>query len=153
MLKLNMKELVPLVTEVIESGATFRLYPRGESMLPTLCPGDDSVDLAKPALLKRYDIVLYKRECDKYVLHRIVNIRGDLYDMCGDNQLEVEKGIPKENIIAYVPAIYKGENRIDTDSQEYLKEIKKLYDKKKRQRIVASVKGFLYPAYKLIFKK
>ena len=36
MFKINMEELVPLIKEVIDSGAVFRLYPRGESMLPTI---------------------------------------------------------------------------------------------------------------------
>ena len=148
-----MEELVPLIVEVIESGATFRLYPHGESMMPTIKQGEDSVELAKPNVLNKYDVVLYRRECGKYVLHRIVNIRGDMYDMCGDNQLEIEKDIPKASIIAFVPAIYKGDQRVDTNDEKYLKEVKKLYREKTGQRFIGAIKRFLYPAYKLIFKK
>ena len=36
-----MEELVPLITEVINSGAIFKLYPHGQSMLPTIEEGVD----------------------------------------------------------------------------------------------------------------
>ena len=153
MFKINMEELVPLIKEVIDSGAVFRLYPRGESMLPTICQGEDSVDLAKPSELKKYDIVLYQRECGKYVLHRIVNIRGDLCDMCGDNQLEIEKDIPASSIIAFVPYLYKGEKMIDTSDKGYLNKIKILYLKKSGHRLISKIKKLIYPAYRLICKK
>jgi hypothetical protein len=33
--------------------------------------------------------------------------------MCGDNQLEIEKGIEKEQIIAYVSEVYRKEKRVN----------------------------------------
>ena len=43
----DMRELYPLLSEVLESGGEFRLYPKGTSMLPLLREGEDSVLLKK----------------------------------------------------------------------------------------------------------
>lgn len=153
MLKVNMSELIPLIKEVVDSGATFRLYPHGQSMMPTIKEGRDSVELSAPDDLKEYDIVLYRRQGEKYVLHRIVNMHGDFFDMCGDSQYIIEKNIPKNNIIAKVTGIYKGETLVNPYDAEHIEQAEKLYKKKPFQRFVGRIKTFLYPAYKLLFKR
>jgi hypothetical protein len=52
--------------------------------------------------LKVGDIPFYKRNNEKYVLHRIVKVNKDSYNLCGDNQYVIEKNLPKENVIAVV---------------------------------------------------
>lgn len=145
---------MPLIVEVISSGASFKLYPNGQSMLPTIVAGEDAVELSKPCgKLKKYDIVLYKRDNGQYVLHRLLKEHGEYYDMCGDNQLEIERNVRKSDVIAVATAIYKGDKCIKTDSSEFVQHAKKLYGKKSVQRAVSRIKGFIYPAYKFIFRK
>jgi len=152
--RLKMEELVPLIVEVISSGASFKLYPNGQSMLPTIVAGEDSVELSKPdEKLKKYDIVLYKRDNGQYVLHRLLKEHGEYYDMCGDNQLEIEKNVRKSDVIAVATAIYKGDKCIKTDSMEFIKYAKKMYCKKSVQRVISHIKKVLSPAYRFIFKK
>ena len=109
----SMSELVPLIEEVIGGGGEFRLFPRGTSMLPLLKEGRDSVILVSPTVLKKRDICLYRRADGSYILHRLMYFdRNGAPVFCGDNQTALEKGVPRENIIAVASAYYKGEKRI-----------------------------------------
>lgn len=110
----SLDEYIPLIREVIDSGGEFRLYPRGTSMLPLLRQGIDSVVLVAPRTLKRGDVLLYRRANGQYVLHRLVRVRrdGSLW-FSGDNHMTVEKGIVREQIIASVTAVFRGEKRKD----------------------------------------
>ena len=66
----DLKEYVPLIEEVIESGGEFRLFPRGTSMMPLLRQGNDSVILVKcENAPKKRDIIFYKRPNGQFVLH------------------------------------------------------------------------------------
>ena len=74
----------------------------GTSMMPLLRQGKD-LFIASPKgseRLKVGDVVLYRRPPDKYVLHRIVEVRPDDYVILGDNCLYKEYGIREEDIIA-----------------------------------------------------
>lgn len=147
---IHMDDLVPIIREVLETGSEFRLYPRGRSMLPTIVEGKDSVMLAKPTEVAVWDAVLYQRADGQYVLHRIVAEHGDSYDMCGDNQLVIEKNVPKTALIAKVTAVYKdGECQKATDPA-YQKKIRRLYAAKPLRRFTATVKRVLYPLYRPI---
>ena len=109
---LSMQALFPLLCEVIDSGGEFRLYPRGTSMLPLLRQGIDSVALVRPETLKKRDICLYRRESGQFVLHRLLRVEKDgTLTFCGDNQLQKERGIQKEAVIARAVACYRGEHR------------------------------------------
>lgn len=116
----SMEEIVPLILEVIESGGEFRLSPRGTSMLPLLREGRDSVVLVSPAHPTKRDIYLYRRENGTYVLHRLLKLTENGEPIfCGDNQTVLERGVPRENILARVCAIYRGEKRISVTAFRY----------------------------------
>ena len=115
-------DAIDAIQEVLDSGATFRIYPKGVSMLPLIVESRDSVVLSKcgevPA--KKHDIVLYRRNDGHFVLHRIMKIEKDgTYTMCGDNQLALERKIQAHQIIACVTEIYRAERRISTNSIAY----------------------------------
>ncbi len=122
MISLPMSEMVLLINDVISSDGEFRLYPRGTSMLPLIKQGKDSVVLVKPGLLSKNDIILYRRENGKYVLHRIVKIKGNDLLLCGDNQSDIEKGITVDMVIAKVKGIYLEDTYYEGDKAN-----KKLY--------------------------
>lgn len=74
----------------------------GTSMLPLLRQGKDlfTVEKKDPATrCRRGDVVLYRRPPDKYVLHRIVEVRPDGYVIRGDNCVAKEYGIRDEDIL------------------------------------------------------
>lgn len=109
--QIPLADLMPLIRDRIAQGQSVRYYPRGISMLPMLRPGMDSVELsAPPPKLKKYDLPLYQRKDGTYVLHRIVKV-GKTYCCAGDNQLNIEKGMEHDQIIALVTAFYRGDQR------------------------------------------
>ena len=113
-------ELEPIIREVTESGGEFELYPRGTSMLPLIVEGRDSVMLVKPAGdIARGDIVLYRRDSGKFVLHRVIRVDGDSFTMCGDNQITQETGIRREQIIAVVASLKIDGRTVSCESKKY----------------------------------
>ena len=101
-----MSSLVPFILDSLSHNKTVEMKVSGNSMYPFLLDRLSSVILSKPLNLKKGDIVLYKRNDDHYVLHRIISINDDklTYDIVGDNQYHVDKHVLKEVIIAKVIA-------------------------------------------------
>ena len=79
-------------------------------MYPLFHPGrDEAVIEAYPIhLLRRGDIILYRREQGILVLHRICRITSDGFYLVGDNQTEIEgplrPGLPHSFLSLAVPA-------------------------------------------------
>lgn len=108
------KELLPYINESIKDDGTFTFYPGGQSMRPTIVGKQDCVVLKSPQSLKKGDIVLYRRNGEKFVLHRIIGEKDGKYIMCGDNQFRREFEIEKEAVIAVVDEIRKGNGKVLT---------------------------------------
>lgn len=117
--KYSMSELGPVIEEVIRFNGKIRLTVTGMSMYPLLRNRLDSVLLKKASDIKKYDILLYTRPDNSYVLHRAVNIREKTVDIIGDGECRIEKDVPKEKIIAEVCEIKRGKRIIKTDSFIY----------------------------------
>ena len=106
----SLAELLPLMLEILQGGGEFRLYPRGTSMLPLLRQDVDSVILRTDDHIKKGDICLYKRNNGDFVLHRVVKAEPDgTFVFRGDNQTIAEPKIGKEQIIAKVTCVMRGE--------------------------------------------
>lgn len=106
--KITLKELEPVIREIIDQDGVFRLYAKGTSMQPFIRQEKDSVLLGKPTFpLKKYDIILYQRKNGQYVLHRIVGVQAESYTLRGDNQIVKEPGVKQDQIIAVVKGIYR----------------------------------------------
>lgn len=132
---MELNEIWPLISEAIKDGGQFEMMPRGISMLPLIRPAQDKVVLIEPLSIKKQDIVLYRRNDGKFVLHRVMYIKNGEYLMCGDNQSSLERGIRIENILAKVSEIKKDDDIVDTTTKEYQKYVKGLYKKIRRARI------------------
>ncbi len=119
---LNLCDAIEVIEEVLNSGGTFRMYPRGTSMLPLIDQRRDSVVLERreDKRLKKHDIVFYRRNNGAFILHRVMRVCSDgSYVMCGDNQTYLEKGVPESAIIARVSCIYKGDRQMSLRSLGY----------------------------------
>lgn len=92
----TMEQLMPMLKEQLDSGATVRLQITGTSMLPLLRNGKDSVLLRTACPPKKGDIILYQRKNGRYVLHRIVGFSGENFLCCGDNQWRKETVRPEQ---------------------------------------------------------
>ena len=51
--------------------------------------------------IKKYDVLLYRDSADRYILHRVIGIKGDTLVIRGDNTYKKEL-VPKERVIAYM---------------------------------------------------
>lgn len=104
-----MKDLVSLMKEQLDNGKTVSFVPQGTSMKPMLSGGEDVVILERnTGRLHLFDVPLYyRKETDKYVIHRVVGFKPDgSYVMLGDNNFEKEYGIFDEDVIAVVKGFY-----------------------------------------------
>ena len=81
--ELIIEEAVRLVSE----GVCVTLPVDGQSMLPFIIGGQESVILQKPAQPKVGDVVLAWCRDGRYVVHRIIGINGDAITLMGDGNL------------------------------------------------------------------
>ena len=118
----SLRDSEPIFRAVLESGGTFTLKPRGNSMRPTIIPGRDGVSIVRlegQALL--YDILLYKRQDGSFVLHRVAAIEKDgTYTMCGDYQVVLERGVRQEDVVGVVNAIHRPDGDLVRGTREFL---------------------------------
>lgn len=102
----KLEECEPVIRKVLGEGGTFPFYPRGTSMKPFILAERDMVVLSPlPDRLKKYQIILYKRDNGAFVLHRIIRVNGSCCTMRGDNQFLSEPGIRRDQMIGIVTAI------------------------------------------------
>ena len=95
--------------EYLEQNGTLTYSNVGVSMLPLLHQGKDLFTVAKKGTerCKVGDVVLYRRPPDKYVLHRIVEVRPDSYVILGDNCVSREYGIRDEDILGVMTGVVR----------------------------------------------
>jgi hypothetical protein len=99
---LSAQELMPIVCAALQRGQRVRLTATGSSMLPFIRHGE-VVEIAPledgPAF---GDIVLARTPGGRYVIHRVVSIRGcDLW-LRGDAQLQSQGPLSHESVLGQV---------------------------------------------------
>lgn len=100
------EELMPRILGLLELGETVPLVISGGSMTPFLVHGRDTVFLTPVNReLKNGDMIFYRRDNGRYVLHRIYRVEGECYCLVGDAQDTLEHGIRQDQVIAYVSAV------------------------------------------------
>ena len=107
-------EYVSILEELVNNGKTVGIPIEGNSMSPFLITGRDYVLFQKPKRpLKVGDIVFFRRDTGKYVLHRIYSIKNGDYYMVGDGQTIVEGPIRTNQIFGIVTKIKRKGQWID----------------------------------------
>lgn len=91
--------------------------PVGKSMWPMLKNRRDHIVIvAVTRPLRRYDVPLYKRNQNTFVLHRIIKVRKDGgYVICGDNLWRKEYNVSDEDIIGVLAGFFKRKKYIDCE--------------------------------------
>lgn len=95
---------------------------KGVSMLPLLKEGKSRVELEARGSkqLKKGDIVLYKKNEDTLVLHRIIKVCGDdTFILLGDHQFENAERVSLEQIIAVAKGFFIKGNYVDDNTRWY----------------------------------
>lgn len=99
---------------VIEKNGILSFTPSGRSMWPIISNHADTVIIeAKQGRLKKYDVAFFERRGVKPVLHRVIKVKPDGYDMCGDSEVWVEKDVPEEAVFGVMTGYYKKKKYID----------------------------------------
>ncbi len=138
----HLSDYEKILLESIANGGQFVFYPSGVSMLPTIIGGEDCVVLVEASDLKRHDLVLYKRKNGQFVLHRIIGIKDGEYTMCGDNQVYLEHGIVRSQILAKVCEIRKKDGSI-TAAKDLEKKFILISAKRFYKRVIGKIKRII----------
>ena len=124
------------------------------SMMPMIRERIDTVKLVKvDRKLQKYDVILYERPDQTYVLHRIVGVKRrkeeESYILCGDNQTVLEKNVSINQVIAVMEGYYRGEEYIEYTNASNMK-----YDKRRVRSLKwIKIRLFLERIYHKIFKR
>ncbi len=98
----SINDLMPLIEDSLKCGQKVRMQVSGISMTPILHDVRDSVVLEKAEKVKKYDIVLHRRENGQYILHRIIKKKGNVLTIAGDFETEKEYPVYESQVIAKV---------------------------------------------------
>lgn len=95
---------IAVIQTKLTEGYDVVLTVTGHSMRPLWRHRRDTITLTScnPGQLRVGDIPLYRRENGQPVLHRIIKVDRHSFDLCGDNQIQVEQHLPKSNVIGVV---------------------------------------------------
>ena len=117
----------------------------GISMLPFIRQGHSTVLIVpNEGRLKKYDVALFHRPTGQYVLHRVVKVRKNDYIFCGDNQKKWEHGVTDDLIVGVMKELYNDGVKVDIESEEYFKQVKKIVRKSRCSSWVTNFKMVLY---------
>ena len=107
--------------EYLDKNGTMTYSNVGVSMLPLLRQGRDLFTVKKKGRkrCKKYDVVLYRRPPNKYVLHRIIAVRPNDYVILGDNCVKKEYGIRDKDIIGVMTGFVHNGREYSVDDPLY----------------------------------
>ena len=111
----SINDLVPVIEECLKNGSNVRMQVTGISMTPILHNLKDSVVLAPPDRIKKYDIVLHRRSNGQYILHRIIKKRGNILTIAGDFETEKEYPVDTGCVIARVVSFCRNGKEYSVD--------------------------------------
>jgi len=80
-------EIIEEAIRLVREGVSVTLPVNGNSMLPFIIGGKESVILQGPGLIDVGDVVLAWADGYRYVVHRIIRIDGDRVTLMGDGNL------------------------------------------------------------------
>ncbi|MDD3038788.1 S24/S26 family peptidase [Bacteroides sp.] len=136
--------LLPEVTRLLEAGETVTMKVKGNSMLPFITGGRDSVVLRRAVTLHTGDIVLARLDDGRYVLHRITAIRGEWFTLMGDGNLYGTETCMRHSIAGQAIRVIKGSRTIDCTLPTQLR-------KAKLWKVLLPIRRYLLAIYKRAF--
>lgn len=96
---------------LVEDGVCVTLPVKGNSMLPFIIGGKESVILQKPVLSKKGDVVLAWVNGGRYVVHRIIAIEGEAVTLMGDGNLSGTEHCTLKDVKAKVTHVVGADER------------------------------------------
>lgn len=138
-----MKELVPLITDLLKDGKDVIITARGNSMRPMVKNLRDALILTSyKGNAEVGDVILYKRESGSFVLHRIVDKSEDgSYVLMGDFQLVREEGIKESQILASLSGYIRKGRTVLCSSKRYQRYKNRWTGSKTRRKLYIKLIG------------
>lgn len=101
---------------LLNKNGVISFTPGGESMWPIIRNKKTTVIIVKPeSELKKYDVAFYETSEGRPILHRVMSVGEDAYDMCGDGNSVYEKNVPKAAVFGILKGFYRKEKYIDCE--------------------------------------
>lgn len=111
------EEILPQVARMLADGINVVLPVAGNSMLPFIVGGQDSVLLQKTSTpLHKGEIVLAQTVKGEYVVHRIIACNKEQIILMGDGNLRGTEICQADKVLGVVIKIIKGKQNIDCRS-------------------------------------
>lgn len=104
--------LLEEAASLMNEGREVNFTPLGNSMLPFIKGGKDSVLLQKLSSVAVGDIVLVRLPGPRYVLHRVIKEDGDTLTLMGDGNIAGTETCNKEDVMGTVVAVLKGNRKV-----------------------------------------
>ena len=96
---------------LVQEGVTVTFPVTGQSMLPFIIGGKESVILHAPGLTAVGDVVVARVDGNRYVVHRIINIDGDHVTLMGDGNVRGTEHCLLKDVKARVTHVVSADNK------------------------------------------
>ena len=107
------------IRRVLAEEGVFVSTSVGVSMWPMLRSRKDTIVIEPlKGRLKKFDVPLYYRN-DKLILHRVIRVRPEGYDIRGDNCIGTEKNVGEDCILGVLAGFWRGEKKVELSSFSY----------------------------------
>lgn len=143
------------IEQILSSEGVYVSTTVGTSMYPMLRNRRDTIvvrPLEEGERLKKFDIPLYRRG-EKYVLHRIIKVLPDGYNILGDNCAKIEKNIPDSAVIGVLREYWRGDKKKSLDSLGYKLYVRVWYVIIPIRCLYRKTRAFCGRIYRKLFRK
>ena len=96
---------------LVQKGVTVTFPVTGQSMLPFIIGGKESVILHAPGLIDVGDVVLAWVDGNRYVVHRIIKLDYDRVTLMGDGNVAVTEHCLLKDVKARVTHVVDADNK------------------------------------------
>ena len=104
-------EIIEEAIRLVREGVNVTLPVKGQSMLPFIIGGKESVILHAPGLIDVGDVVLAWVDGNRYVVHRIIKLDYDRVTLMGDGNVAVTEHCRLNDIKARVTHVVDAKDR------------------------------------------
>lgn len=141
------------IEEELKNNGSYAAVAFGESMRPTLTPKTDVV-IIEPckAMPKKYDVILYRNDSGKYILHRVVRVKKECLVTRGDNTY-VNEYVPFASVVGIMTSFVRNGNRIEGGSKSFISHSKKRLFFYPIRKIYVKTRAFFGKIKRSIIKK
>ena len=108
---MNDNDIIEEAIRLVREGVNVTLPVNGNSMLPFIIGGMESVILHRPVLIDVGDVVLAWVDGNGYVVHRIINIDGDRVTLMGDGNVKGTEHCLLKDVKARVTHVVSADNK------------------------------------------